>query len=112
MTRLLCALLLVSLLGCQTEIEIDLGDGFPAPPPSMPVRPERDYPEHEREYPTVNLEHALRQANWIGSQGEGSCVHATMIMLFRWQGRERRTRRPEPSSSSHARFLIMSPDRS
>lgn len=40
-----------------------------------------------KERPTVNVPLALRQSNWIGNQGEGSCVHATMISLLRWQGR-------------------------
>jgi len=40
-----------------------------------------------KEYPTVNVPLGMRQSNWLGSQGEGSCVHATMISLFRWQGR-------------------------
>ena len=39
------------------------------------------------EYPTVNVPFGLRQSNWRGSQGEGSCVHASMISLMRWQGR-------------------------
>lgn len=39
------------------------------------------------ERPTVNVPLALRQGNWLGSQREGSCVHATIISLFRWQGR-------------------------
>lgn len=39
------------------------------------------------EQPTVNIPPPLRQRNWLGSQGEGSCVHASMISLFRWQGR-------------------------
>lgn len=39
------------------------------------------------ERPTVNVPLALRQANWLGSYRQGSCVHATMISLFRWQGR-------------------------
>src|SRR5689334_6705611 len=39
------------------------------------------------EYPTVNVPPSLRQSNWLGSQGEGSCVHATMVSLFNWQGR-------------------------
>ena len=42
-----------------------------------PIRSER---------PTVNLPLVLRQSNWHGSRGEGSCVHAAMISLFRWQG--------------------------
>lgn len=39
------------------------------------------------EYPAVNLPVALRQANWRGNEGEGSCTHATLVSLFRWQGR-------------------------
>lgn len=39
------------------------------------------------ELPTVNLPVSLRQENWLGNRGEGSCVHATLISLFRWQGR-------------------------
>jgi hypothetical protein len=41
----------------------------------------------KQERPVVNIPLALRQENWIGSQREGSCVHATMISLMRWQGR-------------------------
>ena len=78
MKRLFCACLLVCMLGCDTEIVID----------RRPARPKLVYPEYERETPTVNLEQVLRQSNWIGSEREGSCVHATMVMLFRWQGRE------------------------
>jgi hypothetical protein len=40
-----------------------------------------------KERPTVNPPLALRQGNWIGSEGSGSCVHATVITLLRWQGR-------------------------
>jgi hypothetical protein len=40
------------------------------------------------EVPTVNLPKPLRQANWIGVEGEGSCVHATITSLFRWQSEE------------------------
>lgn len=35
---------------------------------------------------TVNIPMALRQENWRGSEGEGSCVHASMVNLLRWQG--------------------------
>ena len=41
----------------------------------------------KKERPTVNVPAALRQSNWVGNQGQGSCVHATMISLFRWQYR-------------------------
>lgn len=27
----------------------------------------------------------IRQENWVGDRGEGSCVHATTVMLFRYQ---------------------------
>jgi hypothetical protein len=40
------------------------------------------------ERPIVNLPVDCRQGNWT-SDGSGSCVHATMISLFRWQGRFR-----------------------
>lgn len=86
MKRLLFALLLISVIGCE-GIKIDLGEA-PVIVPSSPERPDVVYPAYEKEQPTVNLEEAFRQSNWIGSQDEGSCVHASMIMLFRWQGRE------------------------
>jgi ABC-type bacteriocin/lantibiotic exporter with double-glycine peptidase domain len=40
-----------------------------------------------RERPTINLPMKSRQRNWVDSQNSGSCVFASMIMLFRWQGR-------------------------
>jgi len=87
MKRLLFALLLVCVVGCE-GIKIDFG----AVPivPAVPKRPDVVYPDYEKEKPTVDLEEILRQSNWIGSQGEGegSCVWASMMMLFRWQGRE------------------------
>ena len=87
MKRLLCVLLLtVCMLGCDQEIKLDFGWGFGDTPTDN--RPDYVYPEFQREFPTVNLEQSFRQGNWLGSQREGSCVHATMIMLFRWQGRE------------------------
>jgi len=39
------------------------------------------------ERPVVNVPRECRQSNWLGSLGQGSCVHATMISLLRWQGR-------------------------
>jgi hypothetical protein len=41
----------------------------------------------KKELPTVNVPKPDRQRNWIGNQGFASCVHASMISLFRWQGR-------------------------
>ena len=75
--RLVIALLFVVLAGCD-GIEIRL-EGPPVDDRRAPAVP--------IEYPTVNLPVALRQANWRGDEGEGSCVHASMISLFRWQGR-------------------------
>ena len=75
--RLVIALLFVVLAGCD-GIEIRL-DGPPVDDRRAPAVP--------IEYPTVNLPVALRQANWRGDEGEGSCVHASVISLFRWQGR-------------------------
>jgi len=65
---ILSLLLLLSVAGCNTT---QLGS-------SRPVK---------KEYPTVNVPLDMRQSNWLGSQREGSCVHASMISLFRWQGR-------------------------
>lgn len=75
MNRLFCvSLLSLILTGC---VEVQLGDTTPATPTPV-VTP--------AEYPVVNLPRSLRQQNWLGSLNEGSCVHASMIMLFRWQG--------------------------
>jgi hypothetical protein len=41
------------------------------------------------ERPTVNLPLAMRQKNWLGNRGEGSCVWASTVSLLRWQGRYR-----------------------
>ena len=69
MRRILFALvLLASVAGCE------VGENFG---PSAV----------KKEWPTVNLPAVLRQNNWRGPQGQGSCVHATMISLFRWQYR-------------------------
>lgn len=41
-----------------------------------------------QEVPTINLPMELRQENWSvwrGIREEGSCVHAAMVNLFRWQ---------------------------
>lgn len=39
------------------------------------------------EIPVVNLPPAARQRNWT-RRGEGSCVIASTVMMFRWQGRD------------------------
>jgi len=69
MKRILFALvLLVSVVGCDGKAGLRTA----AP---------------KKERPVVNVPLALRQSNWRGFQGQGSCVHATMISLFRWQYR-------------------------
>jgi hypothetical protein len=37
------------------------------------------------ETPTVNLPLELRESNWTNTEREGSCTHATTVMLLRWQ---------------------------
>lgn len=46
-------------------------------------------PAIKQERPTVNLPLSMRQTNWLGNRGEGSCVWASTISLLRWQGRYR-----------------------
>jgi hypothetical protein len=83
MRRFLIALTLLACIGCNETVTIDFGAwDVPASIKSVPR-----YPAYQGEYPTVNLEEAFREKNWLGPQGEGSCVHASMTMLFRWQGR-------------------------
>jgi len=86
MQRLCAALLLIAVLtGCDSTLTIDFGNV-----PTIDLQQDHPiyaYPGYQVEMPTVNLEQAFRQENWLGPQREGSCVHASMIMLFRWQGR-------------------------
>lgn len=79
---LLACLLMV---GCNGTLTIEFGGSVP---PGVVSKPDVHYPGFQEEFPTVNLIEALRQENWLGREGEGSCVHATMIMLLRWQGRD------------------------
>jgi len=70
MKRILFALvMLVSVAGCEVQGSLGI---------AAPKKTER---------PVVNVPAKLRQSNWRGPQGQGSCVHATMISLFRWQYR-------------------------
>ena len=80
MKRILFALvLLLFSAGCDLELRIDLGQ----------LNGLRLTPVINEERPTVNLPEVLRQENWRGSKGEGSCVWASTISLLRWQGRDR-----------------------
>jgi hypothetical protein len=38
------------------------------------------------EIPTVNVPVSLRQKNWPGPDGSGSCCHSVIVSLLRWQG--------------------------
>jgi hypothetical protein len=38
------------------------------------------------ERPTVNLPVALRQINWLGPHGSGSCAWASLVMDLNWSG--------------------------
>jgi hypothetical protein len=70
------AVLLLSFVLTGCIVGIDFGE------PNMD-----GFPVAKIEYPTVNLPVSLRQKNWRGPKGEGSCSHAAMVSLFRWQGR-------------------------
>lgn len=74
MKSLFALIVMVAVAGCQVEPDELLLDSLP---PSTPIT---------REYPTINLPPGLRQQNWVGDRGEGSCVHATTVMLYRWNG--------------------------
>jgi len=75
MRRIVLAVLLLAMVaGCEWP-----GDVAPLAPKKRPVA----------ERPAVNLPLALRQSNWWGQGGQGSCTWATMVSLLRWQGRYR-----------------------
>lgn len=42
------------------------------------------------EVPIVNIPRKLRQGNWLrpGTRDDGSCCHASLISLLRWQGQD------------------------
>lgn len=84
MNKKLCSIVIVMAMlfgcaGCDCTYDFDstLQDVFnfelytPQPSPVVP------------EQPTVNIPKGDRESNW----GGGSCVHASVVMLFRWQGR-------------------------
>ena len=74
MKFLAVALLSLVLTGCDVVVHLGEPDKGRTPVPKV-------------DYPTVNLPVSLRQMNWLGNMDEGSCVHATIISLLRWQGR-------------------------
>jgi hypothetical protein len=59
-------LLFVVLVGCEPAKRVY---PLPEPPP---------------EYPVCNLPLELRQQNWSGRLGQGSCVYASLINHVRW----------------------------
>ncbi|REJ65645.1 MAG: hypothetical protein DWQ31_17040 [Planctomycetota bacterium] len=80
-------LLLTSCVGCDGLAINAIGGGIQIASARPTATRKSNIPAFRKEYPTVNLPYALRQKNWRGDLGEGSCVHATMVSLFRWQGR-------------------------
>jgi len=82
--RRLLILSVLLFVGCDETITIDLGN-WNSTAPSI-FRQDYDYPDYAVERPTVNLETIYREENWIAPGREGSCVHATLVMLLRWQG--------------------------
>ncbi len=76
----------IAALLFSTIVTVIIMTGGPTPDIVLP-----DYVPDEvviLERPTVNLPFIMRQGNWRGNRGEGSCVYATMTSLLRWQGKE------------------------
>lgn len=64
---------LMCLTGCTPELSAPRVRAVDPPPPEIPV---------------ANLPASLRQTNWTHPRnGQGSCVHASSISHFRWQGK-------------------------
>lgn len=57
------------------------------------------------ESPTVNLPPSLRQSNWTSSRGDGSCFHAAVVSLLRWQGRYHTAEQWKRSYSGGAKLV-------
>ena len=47
----------------------------------------KQYKTPEPERPIVNVPLNMRQRNWMGNRQQGSCVHASLVTLLKWQGR-------------------------
>ena len=45
----------------------------------------RAMPAPAAEVPAINPPYAIRQANWLSPQREGSCVHASLSSCLHWQ---------------------------
>lgn len=72
---------LLALTGCD-DVVIDDGSGGGCPGGTCPDA--ASAPGWLAEVPPVDLPGALRQANY----GGGSCMHASLISVLRWQGRD------------------------
>lgn len=62
----LLVLTLACLVGCEEIVTV------------------RMLPQPEPDIPTCNLPLELRQKNWLGRQGQGSCVYASLVNHVRW----------------------------
>lgn len=78
--RLVLCLCLLTCVGCSQDYYEWPSDTPDQPTPISPIY----VPNSER--PQVNPPFAIRQSNWT-MNGSGSCVHATMITVLRWQNR-------------------------
>jgi len=54
--------------------------------PTSQVKPAAPLLRYFVERPTINIPMAARQKNWVDWANSGSCVHASMVMILRWQG--------------------------
>lgn len=70
MWRWILALLVALAAGCETFDSPAYYRALPAPAPERPV---------------VNPHVSYRQSNWLGPKGQGSCVHASLTNMLRWQ---------------------------
>lgn len=73
------AALAAAAFAILVAIGISSSDAQPINPAEVP--PLIDSPAAFRTGPTMELPRALREQNW----GGGSCVHASTVMLLRWQ---------------------------
>lgn len=70
MKQIATLVLLALLVGCNAPRQFKLTE----PPPA--------------EVPVMNLPVEMRVRNWVSRNQQGSCVHASSVMLFKWLGEE------------------------
>lgn len=45
-------------------------------------------PAPEPERPVVNVPKSMHERNWVDRNGSGSCVHASTLLVLKWQGQD------------------------